>query len=128
MADRTLYAYKLAKQMGIKGKFFRSGKEAKRYLSLLILEEAGKIRNLRTQVDFQLQARRPDGLMENVCAYRADFVYEEFREYAWIEVVEDTKPSGFKVKNGKKVPFREEVYLLKKKWFEAQYGKEIRET
>ena len=120
--------------MGIEGIVFRSGKEAKRWLSLRTLERAGRIRNLRRgkEATFNLQTRNPEGLMVTVARYIADFVYEEPNiggpAYGWTEVVEDAKPSGFQVKHGKKVPFREEIYSLKKKWFEAQYGKEIRET
>ena len=111
-------------------------------MSLLIAAEGGGIRNLRRQVRFPLQTRRPDGLLETVCTYVADFVYDEpvpvdapgaggfclGDTHKWVEVVEDTKPGGFKMKAGKRVPFREEVYELKRKWFQAQYGKAIRET
>lgn len=138
MDDRTLYTYALAKEHRIGGIVFRSGKEAKRWLSLLESQDAGRVRNLRRgkEARFSLQTRNPAGLMVHVAFYIADFVYEELTERAnpvqalvfWEPVVEDTKPSGFKRKNGKQVPFREDTYLLKRAWFEAQYGQKIRET
>jgi hypothetical protein len=131
--DSTLYVKKLADEHGIKGTLFRSGKEARRWIVLLGQAQAGIIRNLRRQVRFPLVTVRPDGLIETVCNYVADFVYEETwtDENAgplWREVVEDTKPGGSMMKAGKKKPFREEIYLLKRKWFAAQYGREIRES
>ena len=138
VADRTLYTYALAKQHGIKGIVFRSGKEAKRWISLNQEQQFGLVKNLRRGKDarFSLQARNPEGLMVHVCYYIADFVYDAIvttsgttsASHEWREVVEDTKPSGFTRKHGKKLPFREDTYLLKKKWFEAQYGRVIRET
>lgn len=97
--------------------FFRSKKEAKRWIGLRLLERVGKIRNLRRQVKFSLQARRPDGLMEHVVSYVADFVYEEpLPGDVWVEVVEDTKGH------------LQDAYLLKRQWFAVQHGKSIRET
>jgi len=125
---QTIYTKKLADEHGIKGILFRSGKEAKRWVSLLVEQEAGRIQNLRRQVRFPLQAKRPDGLMETVAHYVADFCYQEQVGSDLVDAVEDTKPSGFMKRGGKMVPFREEVYALKKRWFATQYGKEIRET
>jgi hypothetical protein len=93
---------------------FSSKREAKRYVALAQMLRAGVIRDLRRQVPFELQARRPDGLMQNVVSYRADFVY--FDVDRGHEIVEDSK--GF--------PTPE--YELKKKWFAVQFGREIQEV
>lgn len=125
----TMYDYALAKANGIEGILFKSRKEAKRWISLLQLERAGGIRNLRRQVRFPLETiRRQDGLIAIVAHYVADFVYDEPNGDTWIGIVEDAKPSGMMMKHGKRVPFREEIYALKKRWFEAAYGVTIRET
>lgn len=127
--DLNLYVKKLADEHGIKGTLFRSGKEAKRWISLRGQESAGIIRGLRRQVRYPLCTVRQDGLIATVCNYVADFVYEEQPAAGgWVEVVEDTKPGGTMMKKGKARPFREEIYLLKRKWFAAQYGREIRES
>lgn len=105
--------------------FFRSGKEAKRWLHLLYAQDAGLVRNLARQRPFDLMAIRPDGLKERVAQYRADFTYEERRHgenhsaVVWVPVVEDVKPSG---------GLREDVYLLKRKWLQIAYGITIIET
>ena len=54
---------------------FDSQKEARRYDELAALERAGKIRDLRLQVDFTLQEAYTDGEGRRVRAirYRADF-------------------------------------------------------
>lgn len=131
VADRTLYTYALAQEHKIKGIVFRSGKEAKRWLALLNEQDAGVIRNLRRgkEAAYALQTRNQDGLIVTVCHYIPDAVYERFfTNCEWRLVVEDTKPGGFMKRGGKMVPFREEIYLLKKQWFEAQYGIPITEV
>lgn len=111
---------------------FASKKEARRYGELLLLARAGDIRKLRLQPHYALCALTVDGAdCQNVnagaianrrrvvCEYWADFEYEESdRGYGgikWTRVVEDTKG------------VRTDVYLLKKKLFEAQYGITITE-
>jgi hypothetical protein len=118
-----LVEYDLAKTIGVDGRgwiLFRSRKEAKRWIALRAEAEFGTIRNLRRQVDFPLFAVRPDGAKEKACSYRADFVYERnVPGTAESVVVEDSKPGG---------GLREDVYKLKKRWFEIQYGRPILET
>jgi hypothetical protein len=137
VANGTLYELAVARQLGIKGENFQSLKEAKRWISLLEEQRCGAIRNLRRQVRFSLQARGPHGLMEHVAFYVADFTYEESREVLasvaihgepgtverWEEVVEDVKPGV-----AGKGSFREDTFLLKRRWFQVQFGKAIRET
>jgi hypothetical protein len=138
--DGMMVEYELAKTHNVIDKktwiLFKSRKEAKRWIGLLEEQKFGSIRNLRRQVDFPLFATRPDGLKEKICVLRVDFVYERmagravgsgregglFSEPGWEEVIEDVKP--------RKGPnqLREDVYKLKQKWFESQYGKRILET
>ena len=82
-----------AKRTTIDGKTFDSTKEANRYTSLLLLQRAGVISDLQTQVKFVLipTQRDEDGnLLEKECSYKADFVYKRDGQ----TIVEDTK--GFK--------------------------------
>lgn len=133
--DCLIVDYELAKKHGSIPKDwirFQSQKEAKRFVYLKGEQEFGNIRNLRAQVDCPLYAVRPDGLKEKICNFRIDFLYErpvkkhisgfaarpgrEGGIPGWEEVYEDVKG------------FRQDVYKLKKKWFESQYGCELEET
>lgn len=77
-----------AKKVEVDGIKFDSKKEARRYEELLILEQAGEIKDLKRQVKYILipAQREPDSvgarggrikgkLIERECAYVADFVY-----------------------------------------------------
>jgi hypothetical protein len=81
---------------------FDSKKEAKRFIELRWMEQAGKIRDLQRQVKYVLipAQRMPDTvgkrggkikgkLLERECSYVADFVYEDAETGETI--VEDTK-------------------------------------
>jgi hypothetical protein len=91
----------------VDGLRFPSRREANRYAELRLLERAGKIEDLRTQVRYPLEV---NGLL--VSHYVADFTYLEKGKL----VVEDAK--------GHITP----VYVIKKKHMAAQYGIEIKET
>lgn len=120
--DRQVVDHQLAKGTGTKGVFFQSRREALAWVARLEQQDRGQIRGLRRQVKFALQAKRPDGLLETVTSYTADFVFEEptgIEAHPWTTVVEDVKPRG---------GLREDTYILKRKWFEVQYGQPIRET
>ena len=80
----------------LEGIKFDSRHEAERYAELKLLQRAGKIRNLRCQVPFELVPKQ-DG--ERAVKYIADFVYEENGSM----VVEDAK--GFRPKD----------YIIKRK-------------
>jgi len=67
----------------IDGLWFRSQREGKRYQELRLMEKAGEISHLKTQVNFPLVVNG-----EKVCLYKADFVY---RDKNGNDVVEDTK-------------------------------------
>lgn len=107
------------------GLTFDSKKEHKRYNELLLLEQAGEIRNLRRQVKFVLipTQREPSQigtrggvkkgkLLERECSYIADFVYTENGK----TVVEDTK--GFRTKD----------YIIKRKLMLYVHNIRIREV
>jgi hypothetical protein len=100
---------------------FHSRREANRWLALLADQDAGKVRNLRRQVAYPLNVRRPDGHEQSIATWTADFTYDETAgtlngERVWIAVVEDSKG------------FRTEMYRRSRKHFMAQYGLTIRET
>ena len=88
----TKYRNKKAVVNGIK---FDSKKEAARYNELRLLERAGAIQNLKTQVKFVLiPSQKINGkTVERECAYKADFVYTQNGK----TVVEDTK--GYRTKD-----------------------------
>jgi hypothetical protein len=86
---------------------FASRKEEHRFDELALLEMAGRITDLRTQVTFKIEV---NGFL--ICRYVADFVYVEEDQ----TVVEDVK--GFKT----------DVYKLKRKLMAAAHGVVIRET
>lgn len=92
---------------------FDSKREAQRYSQLKMLEDAGEIENLQTQVKFELIPSQRIGrkVVERACHYIADFAYYEDGKM----VVEDTK--GFRTKD----------YVIKRKLMLYRYGIQIRE-
>lgn len=102
-----------------------SKREARRLQELQLMEKAGKISNLQTQVKFVLipTQRGPDiigprggikpgKLLEKECAYIADFVYYQDGK----KVVEDSK--GVRTKD----------YIIKRKLMLEKYKIRILET
>lgn len=99
---------------------FDSVREFDRYQELALMEKAGEIANLRTQVRYELipAIRKRDGTLERATGYIADFVYEKDGE----TVVEDAK--GYR--NPKSAVYR--VFALKRKLMLLKYGIEVKET
>ena len=113
----------------IDGETFDSKREAKRYCELKLLLKAKEIRDLKMQVKYLLipaqyetyerygkkGQRLKDGqrLLENECAYIADFVYHD--AHTGELIVEDTK--GMKTKD----------YIIKRKLMLKEYGIKISE-
>lgn len=105
---------------------FDSQKEARRYDELATLERAGKIRDLRLQMDFTLQEAYTDGEGRRVRAirYRADFTYQKPSfvdrdgETCWALVVEDVKSKATKTKQ----------YAMKRKMMQEHFGIYIQEV
>lgn len=104
------------KKVTVNGQVFDSKKEARRYKELLLLEKAGEIKDLRTQVKFKLiPAQRDEAtgkVIERECSYKADFMYHD---EAGETIVEDVK--GFRTKE----------YIIKRKLLLWRYGIRIRE-
>lgn len=99
--------------MGIK---FDSMKERDYYWYLLDRQSKGEIKNLQRQVKFVLIPKFQVGdVKERETSYIADFVYEEKGK----EVVVDVKSP---------ITRKDKTYRLKKKLFEYQYKKEIKEV
>lgn len=98
-----------ARKTVIDGIEFASGKEAKRYAELRLMEKAGEIRDLELQPRYVLQEAFTDamGAKQRPITYRADFRYFDLRRGE--TVVEETK--GFKTAD----------YKLRKKLFLAKY-------
>ena len=115
---------------------FDSQKEARRYDELAALERAGKIRDLRMQVDFTLQEAYTDGEGRRVRAirYRADFAYRrkpngqapstdigelwDIMEMKWPLVVEDVKIRATRTKE----------YVMKRKLMKERFNIDIQEV
>ena len=93
------------------GHWFSSKAEARRYTELLLLESAGEIRDIELQPTYRLMAPTPDGALVSTAKYIADFRYVDIPSGE--TVVEDVKG------------VRTQIYKLKKRWVEAQYGLKI---
>lgn len=103
------------RKITIDGKTFDSLKEGRRYQELRLMERAGVIKDLKTQVPFQLiPAQRDEAgkVIEKSVSYYADFTYWENGRF----VVEDTKGA------------RTDVYKLKRKLMLQVHGLRILET
>lgn len=94
-----------------------SEKEARRLVELSLLNRAGKIQNVRTQVPYKLipAAVRDDGTTEKSAKYIADFVYEQDGK----TVVEDVKSE---------ITRKKQEYVLKRKLMLFVYGLTIHEV
>ena len=119
-----------SKKVKVDGMVFASKKEADRYKELKLLEKAGEISDLRTQVKYVLipaqrewtgdtytkgrkkGTMKPGKIVERECAYIADFVYTVPGQGV---IVEDTK--GFRTKD----------YVIKRKLMLYVHGIRIKE-
>lgn len=115
---------------------FDSTKERRRYQELLLLERAGEIADLRTQVEYILipeqreksaavyakgknkGRNKPGRLLEKKCSYRADFVYTDVNTGRLI--VEDVK--------GYRKGTAYQLFAVKRKLMLWRYGIRIKET
>lgn len=93
------------------GQVFDSKKEGERFLLLKAAEKRGEIRELKTQVPFELIPAQKHGKWR-ATKYIADFTYYKGDEF----VVEDAKG------------YRTEVYRIKKKLMLWMHGIEIKEV
>lgn len=117
-----------ARKCTYNGEVYDSKKEMRRHQELLILEKAGKIRQLRRQVKYVLipsqrevlwknGVLKPGKVIERECSYIADFVY--FDNESKEVVVEDAK-GGSATKT--------EAYILKRKMMLHFHGIRIKEV
>lgn len=125
--ERTKYGNTKVELDGI---IFDSRKEANRYWELKMLEKAGQISNLQTQVKYELisakyeecdevysrgirKGQKKQGkCIEQACYYLADFVYEMDGKV----IVEDAK--GMRTKE----------YIIKRKLMLDRFGIRVREV
>lgn len=99
---------------------FDSKREARRYMDLWLMQRAGEISGLRTQVKYELIPKQvhKDGTKERPIDYVADFVYEQGGE----TVVEDSK--GFR--DTSSAAYR--VFVMKRKMMLYIHGISVREV
>lgn len=90
---------------------FDSKKEAERYAELKLLERGGIIKDLKTQVRFELIPKNKNG---RAVYYVCDFTYTE----NGVLVVEDVKSQ----------PTKTPVYRLKKRLMKEVHGIDIKEV
>lgn len=100
-----------AKRTEVDGQFFDSKREAETYREFKILERCGHIRNLTLQPEFPIVV---NGI--KVCTYRADFSFFDLRKGE--TTVVDVKSKATKTP----------LYELKRKLFQAIYGRKITEV
>lgn len=108
------------------GRMFASGREAKRWMELKLLERAGEISELKFQVPYELaKSVVLDGRKKPAIRYFADFVYwkidknkkNEFPNGEWI--IEDSKSPHLRTNP---------VYRVKKHLMMSVHGLVIIET
>lgn len=104
-----------SRKVTLDGMEFDSHREACRYRELSLLQRAGEISDLRTQVKYTLipGQKKPSGGTERAVTYTADFVY---RNKNGVEVVEDAKG------------VRTQQYIIRRKLMLFVHGIEIREV
>ena len=107
------------KKTTLDGMTFDSRKEAKRYRELELLERAGEIADLKTQVKYELiPAQYVKGkCVERAVNYVADFVYTDLAGKPHT-VVEDTKSTATRTKD----------YIIKRKLMLCIHGIQIKEV
>lgn len=109
------------------GMVFDSEKERDRFIELSLLERAGKIQNLKRQVDYLLipaqfgmvideSGKRKRVCLEKSCSYVADFTYNIGEEF----IVEDVK--------GCKRGAAYDLFTIKRKLMLQNFGIRIKEV
>lgn len=108
--QKKLKGEKRANKFGaIRTHGFDSKKEFNRYRELLLLEKAGEVSDIQTQVKFTLYGQKGS----KICTYKADFVY--------------TQKDGTKIIEDTKSPITcTPVFKLKWKMLEDMYQEEIK--
>jgi len=102
-----------AKPKYIDGIYFRSTKEANRYVELKLLEKAGEISQLKTQPKYVIILH-----MIKICTYTADFLYWDEKKAQYM--IEDVK--------GMKKGAAYNMFKLKSKLMKAVHNIDVLET
>lgn len=104
------------KYRNVKAYGYDSKKEMRRHQELIILERAGQIKDLKTQVKFELIPHQIEGgkVKERAVNYIADFTYTENGKL----IVEDVKSPAT----------RTSEYIIKRKLMRYVHGIEIKEV
>ena len=88
-----------ARKTLVDGILFDSGKEARRFAELRMLERAGEIRDLETQPKFVLQAGfRYKGRAERAVTYTADFAYTTRDGRRVVEDVKGVRTEAYRIR------------------------------
>lgn len=114
-----------SKKVEYDGLKFDSKKEAKRYRELMLLERAGKIKDLQMQVKYELIPSQKDmsgRVIERAVIYIADFVYTDISTPVHRLIVEDIK--GYRNTKGGAYA----LYVIKRKLMLHKYGIKITEV
>ena len=91
---------------------FGSKKEAAYYDSLMVLEKAGTVRNIKLQYQYLLKPAYTDaytGERFRAISYLADFVFDRLEGETWRTVVIDTKGGGRKGTETKTVSLKRKL-------------------
>lgn len=99
------------KKVTVNGLDFGSLKEAMHYTELVLRQKRGEIKNLQTQVKFELIPKQGK---ERACCYIADFVYEDKDGH---KIVEDVKGSKQMITD---------VFKIKKKLMKKVYDIDVK--
>ena len=123
------------KKVEFDGKTFDSKKEANRYSELRLLERAGAISDLQTQVKFELiPAQKINGkVVERAVTYVADFVYEIPVTMEKLYSMKDGKIGSFEVQCSPETVVEDtkgvktKDYIIKRKLMLWVHGIQIKE-
>ena len=115
---------------------FDSQKEARRYDTLISLQNQGQIRDLRLQVDFTLQEAYTDteGKRVRAIRYKADFTYYQppnkhlYGSHAAYWADQGGAPWEYVVEDVKSRPTRTRDYINKRKMMKDRFGIDITEV
>lgn len=110
-ASRSRFKVVAKERRTIDGIVFASGREAKRYAELRLLERAGTIRNIVLQPKFKVRINNHD-----YCTYTPDFAYDGDNG---ARIVEEIKSSGTR---------KDAAYRLRRKAAELYCGITVREV
>lgn len=118
----------VAEKCGIEGEYFRSRREAARFVFLKRQEEDGTVRGLERNPKFVLHCVNPQGLKVAIAEYTGDFRYWERLTpgMAAVDLFQEREGEQLVIEESKGFPTDD--WELRRKWVEAEYGFKIRVT